>query len=214
MKYLKKFENYILEMVSIDKSFGISDLDIAFFLSYLIDGRDYLSFDVISNNPSKFEIEIFSDNVKNKLNDEYGVFKNEMLDGISKSFEGLGLKIYKHEYNKDRNRIIIYVSKTTSLKESVEKLIDAESKYIDCEMTLIEKRGRKWPIFSGYRPLFVLGDENSDCEVTFDKEQIRPGETEDVTIRILHPDKFDKLEKGVKFMLKEGAKLVAVGAIK
>ena len=73
--------------------------------------------------------------------------------------------------------------------------------------------GRRKPIMSGYRPHFKIGDLQSDCVITFDKEFVELEETNElVDILILFPDQFH-LEKNNEFELYEGRKLVGKGII-
>lgn len=72
--------------------------------------------------------------------------------------------------------------------------------------------GRKNPIMAGYRPTFRIGPIHSDCQLTgFSK--INVGETGNVNITLLLPERFSSLKIGDKFILTEGLKEVANGII-
>jgi len=87
---------------------------------------------------------------------------------------------------------------------------------IKANITLKENDGRMGPIFSGYRPTFRIKstDSNSDCVLFLinDKENIKPGESDIVVIKILHPEKL-KINEGDSFILTEGLKEVINGTI-
>ncbi len=77
-----------------------------------------------------------------------------------------------------------------------------------------ENRGRKSPIFFGYRPTFGMEKENSDCVILTTTEQgIFPGKSAVVDIDILHPHLLTNLKVGEAFKLLEGMKEIGTGII-
>jgi superfamily II DNA or RNA helicase len=75
--------------------------------------------------------------------------------------------------------------------------------------------GREGSIYTGYRPTFRVGhEESSDCFVTIlDGHYIKPGETGTVEIKILHPEKISKITIDEHFILTEGLKEIASGNV-
>lgn len=74
--------------------------------------------------------------------------------------------------------------------------------------------GRQGPIFSGYRPRLWIGEESSDCVVTFDGEKLFPNSNATTVVEILHPGNFKSIIVGDFFQLKEGRRITVIGEVK
>lgn len=79
-----------------------------------------------------------------------------------------------------------------------------------------EEGGRTNPVFSGYRPTFRTGlDKHSDCVFSLISSlSIKPGESGEVDIKILHPNKISGITEGAEFKITEGVKEIASGIVK
>jgi len=83
------------------------------------------------------------------------------------------------------------------------------------ELRNTDEGGRENPVYSGYRPTFRTGfDNSSDCVVTLlSGHNIKPGTSGLVEIKILHPRKITGLQEGDHFTLTEGLKEIASGGV-
>jgi len=116
MKYLKTYENYVeTDPINFENVFGISRLDISYVLSDLIDEYEYLDFDLTTDDYKTFKIEIFEEGLEadptQDLEDEYKIFQERILKNLKIWLDENNLRLEKHEYNKDSNKIEITVSK-------------------------------------------------------------------------------------------------------
>jgi elongation factor Tu len=76
--------------------------------------------------------------------------------------------------------------------------------------------GRKKPIFSGYKPAFVFNTQTQYCgEIQLiDKQELNPGETTQVEIKLLPARTLRKnLHINTAFTLVEGHKIIGDGTI-
>lgn len=75
--------------------------------------------------------------------------------------------------------------------------------------------GRQTAIASGYRPALYLGELQTDAAITLlDRTEQSPGETADVHIKLLHPERWGELLKaGAEFEAKEGLKTIGRGRV-
>ena len=75
--------------------------------------------------------------------------------------------------------------------------------------------GRQTAIEGGYRPAFYLGELQTDGAITFlDRNKQLPGETADVYIKLLHPERWgDMLKVGAEFEAREGPKTIGHGRV-
>lgn len=96
-----------------------------------------------------------------------------------------------------------------------------ERKPVDfiAEVTYVRTQdgGRKGCAASGYRPLIQINgqEERASAELIFlGQDKVEPGESAKAEIRIIWTTPFEnKLEKGTKFTLSEGAAIVASGRV-
>jgi len=121
MKYLKTFEKYVeTDPINFENVFKITNQDITDVISDLIDKYDYLDFELTTNDYEKFNIEIFEEGLEadptQDLEDEYKYFKKMVLDRLKSWLDSCNLRLEKHHYDKDTNRIIIEVSRISVRK--------------------------------------------------------------------------------------------------
>ncbi len=79
-----------------------------------------------------------------------------------------------------------------------------------------EKGGRKWPIYSGYRPQFHYDDgQGWDSILHFDGDGIiEPGQTATVYFVFMSPHyHVNHLFSGVRFTLREGIRIIGNGQV-
>jgi translation elongation factor EF-Tu-like GTPase len=75
--------------------------------------------------------------------------------------------------------------------------------------------GRQTAIVSGYRPSLYLGELQTDGAIRLlDRDEQAPGETANVLITLLHPERWGQLLKAnAEFEAKEGLKTVGYGKV-
>ncbi|WP_207425053.1 helicase-related protein [Pedobacter sp. SYSU D00535] len=83
------------------------------------------------------------------------------------------------------------------------------------DLIATEEGGRINPIYNGYRPTFRTSqNQSSDCVITIlNSNYIRPGESERVEIKILHPSRTSLVTEGSHFTITEGLREVARGVV-
>ena len=88
---------------------------------------------------------------------------------------------------------------------------------VEAEITFVptEQGGRKTPTFSGYRPQFYYGGQDSAAEHEYpDVEKVMPGQTVRALLRFLSPNfHVGWVHPGLEFQVREGARVVAHGRI-
>lgn len=76
--------------------------------------------------------------------------------------------------------------------------------------------GRKNPITIGYRPHMVILEKQGDFfvkDIFGERKTIKPNETFEGVIEIIHPILFDEFKKNQIFLIYEGRKNVGIGKI-
>lgn len=78
-----------------------------------------------------------------------------------------------------------------------------------------EAGGRSTPALSGYRPQFYYHGHDWDAEQQYpDVKQVNPGDTVRVIFTFLSPEEhWGKIEIGMPFLIREGARTVAYGKV-
>jgi len=73
-----------------------------------------------------------------------------------------------------------------------------------------EEGGRHSPFFKGYKPQFYFRTTDVTGEINFDKEMVMPGDTSNVSVKLIQPIAMDE---GLKFAIREGGKTVGAGVV-
>ena len=73
-----------------------------------------------------------------------------------------------------------------------------------------EEGGRHSPFFKGYKPQFYFRTTDVTGEIQFDKEMVIPGDTVNVTVKMIQPIAMDE---GLRFAIREGGKTVGAGVV-
>ena len=75
-----------------------------------------------------------------------------------------------------------------------------------------EEGGRHTPFFKGYKPQFYIGttDVTGDVELPAGTEMVMPGDTVNLTVRLITPV---ALEEKQKFAIREGGHTVGAGVV-
>ena len=73
-----------------------------------------------------------------------------------------------------------------------------------------EEGGRHSPFFKGYKPQFYFRTTDVTGEIQFDKEMVMPGDTVNVTVKMIQPIAMDE---GLRFAIREGGKTVGAGVV-
>jgi translation elongation factor EF-Tu-like GTPase len=79
-----------------------------------------------------------------------------------------------------------------------------------------EDGGRQTGIRSMYWTQFTLGETRSSCcinKIETNTEMLLPGESANVEISVLFPDRFPNLTNGTRFAISEGLRIVGQGEI-
>lgn len=114
MKHLKKFIKFNeseSKPLNFENAFNITDYDISFILSDLVDKYEYISYEINSSDYKSFTIEIFTENPKNILSKEYDELKNKILPNLKQWLDENNLRLEESSFDKDSNRIKINISK-------------------------------------------------------------------------------------------------------
>jgi len=88
--------------------------------------------------------------------------------------------------------------------------------HLEIEVTFLatSQGGRSSHVKTGYRPQFHYAGRDWDSELTFEVEQVNPGDTAKALVSLMSPEAHrGVLKEGMAFELWEGPRAIATGRV-